>query len=132
MPTDYALFKKLSELGKELVELHLLKHPSLSETGVGFPESGSNKVEKVKYDEANERVYFNKEQYFEGISKDMWEYRIGAYQVMEHYRDIQRGAHELKGRIRMHHCGNDLSRSFRLSSSSASSEAYHLFFLVYT
>ena len=37
------------------------------------------------YDEKTERVYFNKEQYFEGISKEVWEYRIGAYQVMEKY-----------------------------------------------
>jgi len=42
-------------------------------------------VEKVGYDEKTERVYFNKEQYFEGISKEVWEYRIGAYQVMEKY-----------------------------------------------
>ena len=27
LPKDYEKFKKLSELGKELVELHLLKHP---------------------------------------------------------------------------------------------------------
>jgi len=31
------------------------------------------------------RVSINKEQYFEGISKEVWEYRIGAYQVMEKY-----------------------------------------------
>jgi len=60
------------------VELHLLKHSSLSETGVGFPESGSDTVEKVYYDENSERVWINKEQYFDGISKDVWEYRIGA------------------------------------------------------
>jgi len=30
-------------------------------------------------------VYFNKVQYFEGIPKEVWEYRIGAYQVMEKY-----------------------------------------------
>jgi predicted helicase len=85
LPTDYELFKNLSELGRELVELHLLKHPSLSETEIGFPESGSNVVEKVSYDEENRRVYFNKEQYFEGISKEVWEYRIGAYQVLAKY-----------------------------------------------
>ena len=82
---DYKKFKNLSELGKELVELHLLKHPSLSETEIGFPVSGSNTVEKVRYDEENKRVYFNKEQYFEGISKAVWEYRIGAYHVAEKY-----------------------------------------------
>ena len=85
LPEDYEKFKKLSELGKELAELHLLKHPSLGETGVGFPESGSDIVEKVYYDESSERVWINKAQYFDGISKDVWEYRIGAYQVMEKY-----------------------------------------------
>ena len=79
------MFKNLSELGKELVELHLLKHPSLSETEIGFPVSGSNTVEKVIYDEENRRVYFNKEQYFEGVSKVVWEYQIGGYQVMAKY-----------------------------------------------
>jgi len=85
LPHDYEKFKNLSELGKELVELHLLKHPSLSETKIGFPVSGSNIVEKVSYDEETRRVYFNKEQYFAGVSKAVWEYRIGAYQVAEKY-----------------------------------------------
>jgi hypothetical protein len=65
------------------VELHLLRHPSLSETGVGFPKRGSDEVEKVYYDD--EQVWINKNQYFDGISKDVWEYKIGAYQVMEKY-----------------------------------------------
>jgi predicted helicase len=85
LSTDYERFQKLSELGKELVDLHLLKHPSLNETGVGFPVSGTNTVEKIKYDEENGRVYFNKTQYFDGISKAVWEYRIGAYQVLAKY-----------------------------------------------
>jgi len=88
---DYEQFKQLSELGKELVELHLLKHPSLSETGVGFPVSGSNMVEKVSYNDENERVYFNKTQYFEGIAKEVWEYRIGAYQVLMKYLKDRKG-----------------------------------------
>ena len=67
------------------MELHLLKHPSLSETEIGFPVSGSNTVEKVRYNEEHRRVYFNKGQYFEGISKAVWEYQIGGYQVAEKY-----------------------------------------------
>ena len=62
MPRDYKKFENLSELGKELVELHLLKHLSLNETKIGFPVSGSNTVEKDRYDEETRRVYFNKEQ----------------------------------------------------------------------
>lgn len=63
----------------------MLKHPALQETEIGFPESGSNKVERVRYDEATQRVYINKDQCFEGIANEVWEYRIGAYQVMEKY-----------------------------------------------
>ncbi|MDI6811293.1 MAG: N-6 DNA methylase [archaeon] len=93
LPTDYDQFQKLSELGKELVELHLLKDSALQKRGreIGFPESGTNKVEKVIYDEENEQIYFNKEQYFEGVSKEVWEYRIGAYQVLDKYLKDRRG-----------------------------------------
>ncbi|OEU50294.1 MAG: hypothetical protein BA871_04955 [Desulfuromonadales bacterium C00003096] len=39
----------------------------------------------MKYDEENRRVYFNKEQYFEGVSKVVWVYQIGGYQVLAKY-----------------------------------------------
>jgi hypothetical protein len=73
-------------IGKELVELHLLKHPSLAKTEVGFPVSGTNMVEKIRYDEKNEQVYFNKTQYFEGVPKEVWNIRsaaTGAGEVLE-------------------------------------------------
>ena len=91
MPADHESFKSMSNLGKELVDLHLLKHYALDETEVGFPQSDSNKVEKVYYDEKTQRVYFNKIQYFEGITKAVWEYRIGAYQVMDKYLKDRKG-----------------------------------------
>lgn len=91
LPIEYEPFKALSNLGKELVDFHLLKHSALQETEVGFPENGSNKVERVRYDEATQRVYINKGQCFEGISKEVWEYRIGAYQVMEKYLKDRKG-----------------------------------------
>jgi len=84
-PSDKEIFEGLSNLGRELVDLHLLKHPDLEKTGVGFPKSGSNKVEKVSYIEERHSVFINKEQYFEGVPNEVWEYRIGAYQVMEKY-----------------------------------------------
>jgi len=91
LPPDYAPFKELSCLGKELVDLHLLKHPALNNTGIGFPESGSYKVRKVQYVEKTQRVHFNQDQYFEGIPKEVWEYRIGAYRVMEKYLKDRKG-----------------------------------------
>jgi len=91
LPSDVEKFKKLSELGKELVELHLLKHPLPDKTDIGFPKEGTNKVGKVRYDEKTKRVYFNKEQYFEGISKEVWEYKIGSCQPMEKYLKDRKG-----------------------------------------
>ena len=61
---------------------HLLKASALDETEIGFPKSGTNTVEKISYDGKNQEVFINKEQYFESISKEVWEYRIGAYQVL--------------------------------------------------
>jgi len=85
LPTDNNYFNALSNLGKELVDLHLLKHPALDQSEIGFPKGNSNIVEKVSYDENTKRVYINKKQYFEGIPKKVWEYHIGAYQVMQKY-----------------------------------------------
>jgi len=85
LPSDYKFFKSMNNLGKELIDLHLLRHPALDQTGIGFPEGDSNIVEKIRYDEKGKRVYLNKGQYFEGISRNVWEYRIGAYKVMEKY-----------------------------------------------
>lgn len=91
LPSNYDVFKELSNFGKELVELHLLKHPELEKTDVGFSKSGANKVEKVAYAEEVQKVFINKEQNFEGIPKKVWEYRIGAYQVMEKYLKDRKG-----------------------------------------
>jgi len=91
LPSNYDVFRELSDFGKELVDLHLLRHSDLEKTEVGFPKSGSNKVEKVGYAEESQRVLINKEQSFEGISNEVWEYRIGAYQVMDKYLKDRKG-----------------------------------------
>jgi predicted helicase len=91
LPSDYRSFQRLSKLGQELIDLHLLKHPAVSSTEISFPTSGSNKVEKVIYEEKTKRVHINKDQYFANVIKDVWEYRIGAYQVMEKYLKDRKG-----------------------------------------
>jgi predicted helicase len=93
LPSTFESFKELSSLGKELVDLHLLKHPDLDRTEVGFPKAGSNEVTKIKVVGADDNlsVYINQDQYFESIPKQVWEYRIGAYQVMEKYLKDRKG-----------------------------------------
>ena len=74
-------FKMLSELGQELINLHLLKVNSDSKS-VEFKVDGSRYVEKLKYEVKSERVYINATQYFDGISKKTWEFEVGGYQVL--------------------------------------------------
>ena len=78
---DYKLFTRLSKLGQELTDLHLLKHNELEKTNLKFPIEGNIKVEKPRYD--NEKVWINKAQYFEGVKKEVWQYQIGGYQVCD-------------------------------------------------
>lgn len=80
---DFKLFKKMSEYGNRLVDLHLLKSQELDSPIARFQVEGGNRVEKPKYDENAGRVYINKEQYFEGISGEVWGYQIGGYQVCD-------------------------------------------------
>jgi len=103
---DYKLFKKMSEYGNRLVNLHLLKSQELDSPIARFQVEGNNRVEKPKYTPSlnpspqgretscpsplvgegwvrGGRVYINKEQYFEGISGEVWSYQIGGYQVCD-------------------------------------------------
>jgi len=81
---DYRLFIHLSKLGHQLAELHLLKSKELEKTISKFPIDGSNKVEKPRFDSAQRgKVWINKEQYFDGVKEEVWQYQIGGYQVCE-------------------------------------------------
>jgi predicted helicase len=80
---DYKLFQKMSEHGNKLTDLHLLKSPELDSPIARFQGKGDNRVKKLKYDNKAEVLYINKDQYFEGISQDVWSYQIGGYQVCD-------------------------------------------------
>jgi hypothetical protein len=56
-----------------------------------YPVAGSNIVDQVSYDEINQRVYINKEQYFEGITPKVWNFHIGGYQVCEKWLKDRKG-----------------------------------------
>ena len=76
---DYEKFKQLSELGKELVDLHLMKKKLPVHTK--FDVQGSNVVEKVRYE--GYKVFINDAQYFDGVPSEVWNFHIGGYQVLD-------------------------------------------------
>jgi len=91
LTSDKILFKSLAEKGTELVSLHLMEAPILNTPITKYPIDGSHKVEKVAYDEKNQRVYINKTQYFEGVSAEVWEFHIGGYQVCHKWLKDRKG-----------------------------------------
>jgi len=79
-PKDKETFHKLTELGKELRELHLLESPKVNQFITTFPETGNDMVEKKfpKYKDGN--VYINDKQYFGNVPEVAWNFYIGGYQ----------------------------------------------------
>jgi len=88
---DNRLFKKLAEYGKRLADLHLMRSPELDSPVVKFQGTGDKRVDKIKYDKKDERVYINKDQYFEGLEENIWQYRIGGYQVCNKWLKDRKG-----------------------------------------
>ena len=87
----YDLFKEMGELGKRLIDLHLLRSVELNPSLCKFQGKGNNQVEKIKYDEKGEKVYFNGKQFFERIPQDIWQYQIGSYQVCRKWLKDRKG-----------------------------------------
>ena len=56
-----------------------------------FQGAGDHRIDKIKYDTKNARVYINPDQYFEGVEKSIWEYRIGGYQVCQKWLKDRKG-----------------------------------------
>ena len=98
LTSNKELFKKLVQKGNELVNLHLLGENPFDKSETIFndtskwrvkaggekPENLDDwKVIEVRYDEKTKRVYVNPKQYFEVIEKEVWEFMIGGYQVLD-------------------------------------------------
>jgi len=91
LTSNKKLFRALSEMGAELASLHLTESVELDKLITKYPISGSNLVERVLYDEASSRVYVNEQQYFEGITPEVWNFHIGSYRVCEKWLADRKG-----------------------------------------
>ena len=69
--------------------MYLLKSNELDQPIAKFQGKGTNKVEKVKYEQG--RVWINNEQYFDSISPEVWQYQIGGYQVCDKWLKDRKG-----------------------------------------
>jgi len=109
---DADLFRQMTDLGQQLIALHLLRNPA-NTARVKYQGQGSDVVEKVRYDAATGRVHINADKYFEGITPEMWEYRIGGYQVLEKYLKDRKGR-RLDDPVRYIHIASAIAETIRL------------------
>ncbi|MFP5955485.1 type ISP restriction/modification enzyme, partial [Helicobacter pylori] len=89
------LFRVLSLLGIELIGLHVLNQESLNysfeklkDATIGessYKEAHDSFIKKISYDEPEQRLYINHSAYFRGVSKEIHDYRIGGYCVLDKY-----------------------------------------------
>ncbi|NQT20114.1 MAG: hypothetical protein HQ592_10450 [Planctomycetes bacterium] len=105
LTSDCGLFRRLCGLGGELVALHVMESPALGNKITSFPVAGVNRMEKrfPKYFPPGEsapgsadpiekgRVYINESQYFDGVPPEVWEFRVGGYQVCDKWLKDRRG-----------------------------------------
>ena len=95
---DRELFTQLAAFGKRLADLHLLTSSELDPPACHFEGDGDTIVAKTKaqgfrYDPDECRMYVNKTQYFGPISPDVYEYRIGGYQVCDKWLKDRKDRH---------------------------------------
>ena len=81
-------FETLAGLGNRLIDLHRLRSSELAPPFCRFNGAADNRVSPNKakgfrYESDAERVYINPQQYFGPVPNEVWEYRIGGYQVCE-------------------------------------------------
>ncbi len=88
-PKDYQLFLEMSKKGEEIAGVHLLKSDELSKIEASlkanFPQKGNNKIEKIKYLKSDQKIGINNIQYFENVDEEIWNFRIGGYQVLKQW-----------------------------------------------
>lgn len=89
--SDHKLFLQMAELGSELAALHLLKSKALNNPITKYRGSGEDLIEKPVYDQERQSVFINATKYFEGVSREVWEYHIGGYQVMHKFLKDRKG-----------------------------------------
>ena len=97
---DYDLFSRMAKLGERLVHLHLLQSEELDAPLVKSQGKGDNVVAKLRYNAKEKLVYYNPTQYFEGVSREIWEYQIGGYQVCNKWLKDRKGKRLSAGDIR--------------------------------
>ena len=91
--SDQPLFAALVALGQRLASLHVMELEE--DEPPAFPKVGDNRVDRVRYappsNRVSGRVFINRDQYFEGVTPDIWGFTIGGYRPAEKWLKDRKG-----------------------------------------
>lgn len=64
---------------------------SIGEPLYNNQDDKNNIIEKIAYNECEQKLFVNKSLYFDKVSAQVWEYKIGGYQVLDKYLKSHKG-----------------------------------------
>lgn len=88
-PKDLITFRKLTELGSQIRQIHLLESPVVEQYITQYPIDGSNEVIKTAYIDG--KVFINDSQYFNNVPQVAWNFYIGGYQPAQKWLKDRKG-----------------------------------------
>lgn len=89
LPDSEEYFIRLSDLGKEIRELHVGTSDDIRNRATTYPVDGNHKVTEYRFEEG--KVWINETQYFGGVSSGAWDYVVGSYQPARKWLKDRRG-----------------------------------------
>ena len=84
-PADNAEFQRLATLGNELISAHLLRENCTGDLAKHAGTGTSHLVEKIRYDEKTQRLYFNQTEYLAPVPPQVFTFQIGGYHPLDKY-----------------------------------------------
>ncbi|MHA1727339.1 MAG: type ISP restriction/modification enzyme [Promethearchaeota archaeon] len=101
IPSSKNLFQKLSQIGKELKSIYLMNFdfPLIEKEGnFKFESEETLKIASGYPKYTNNRIYFNENQYFSNITRNIWNFKIGGYQICKKWLRFYRKKKSIKGK----------------------------------
>lgn len=78
LPLSSEEFDRLTAIGQQLIDLHLMNNAQSWKCTTTFPEVGSQQVDFLEWKDG--QVWINDKQYFGNVPESVWEFYIGGYQ----------------------------------------------------
>lgn len=88
---DKNLFEQLSDAGWQLIQVHLMRKEALDniKEDIQCSDNGNYEVEKPVFN--NDKLFINNKEYFYPVSKQVYDFYIGGYQVLDKYLKDRKG-----------------------------------------